>query len=180
MADAFAEVEAAIAELTKTRQLVSRQGSKQIRSTDQVDHLKSVADAWFQTHRPPVARHSSHPDLGPADTAYQAVMDATGRHAARTTYLRALREAKRALIAVRSLVAAMPNNSPQPASTGLAAPPGDVAPAFTPLAADPKMQTILNRRWVVVQQCVSSRSYLAATVIDRKSVVQGRQGFQRD
>src|SRR5437016_6281515 len=104
MGDAFAEIDAAIAEVTKARQSVTRKKSKQISSPDELDRLKSVAYAWFKTHRPPVADHAANPDLEPVDDAYRTVMDATGRHAARKTYADALFGAKRSLVAARSLV----------------------------------------------------------------------------
>src|ERR1035437_3786309 len=108
MGDVFAEIETSIEEVTKARQSVTRGTSKQVFSTDEVDRLKSVAYAWFQTHRSAVLGHLSRPDLQPVDSAYRTVLEATGRHAARKTYAAALLEAKRSLVAVRSSVAAMP------------------------------------------------------------------------
>lgn len=165
MGDVFAEIETSIEEVTKARQSVTRGTSKQVFSTDEVDRLKSVAYAWFQTHRPAVLGHLSRPDLQPVDSAYRTVLEATGRHAARKTYVAALLEAKRSLVAVRSSVAAMPIGPSVTTGAVSVARTPDLPPIFAPLAADPKMQAILKRRWDEVQQCLGSQAHLAATVM---------------
>ncbi len=55
MADLFAVVDAAVAEVTKARQSLRRKKTKQVFSLDETDQLKAVAYAWFRTHRPLVA-----------------------------------------------------------------------------------------------------------------------------
>lgn len=162
MDDALAEIETAIDEVTKARQSIKRKKSKQVTSADEVDRLKSVAFAWFQTHRQSVVDHPSRPDLAPVDAAYREVMDATGRHAARTTYAKALRTAREALIAIRSYIATMPNSAIEVPSAGQTT---DEPPCFAVLVTDMQMQAILTRRWNEVQQCANATAYLAATVM---------------
>jgi hypothetical protein len=162
MGDALVEIEAAIDEVTKARQSVKRKKSKQVSSADEVDRLKSVAFAWFQTHRQCVVDHPSRPDLAPVDTAYREVMDATGRYAARTTYVKALRTAREALIAIRSFVATTPNSAIEVSTADQTT---DEPPCFAVLVTDMQMQAILNRRWNEVQQCANATAYLAATVM---------------
>jgi len=94
MADALGAVEAAIREVSKARQSVMRKKSKQVSSADEIDQLKSVAFAWFQSHQPIVKAHPSNPDLASVDLAYRTVMNSTGRHASRKTYADALLEAR--------------------------------------------------------------------------------------
>jgi hypothetical protein len=165
MNDAFAEIGASIAEVTKARQSVARKKSKQVFSADEIDRLKAVAYAWFRTHRACVLAHPSQPDLQGVDAAYQTVMEATGRHAARRTYTQALLQAKRSLVEVRSFVAATPVALSPPISAPAPVASSDAPPSFAPLAADPTMQTILTRRWGEVQQCIGSQAHLAATVM---------------
>lgn len=161
MADALAAVEAAISEVTKARQSVTRGKSKQVSSGDEIDHLKSVAFAWFQSHQPIVKAHPSRPDLSNADFAYRTVMDSTGRYASRNTYVDALRDAKTSLVEIRSFIAANFHAAP----IAVANITNDAPPNFAPLAADANMQAILQRRWDEVQRCLASKSNLAATVM---------------
>lgn len=161
MADALAAVEAAISEITRARRSVTSGKSKQVSSVDEIYRLKSVAYAWFQTHRLVVNSHPSKPDLTNVDSAYRTVMEATGRHASRTTYADGLRLAKLSLVELRSFIAANLHASPA-AAAGTTI---DTAPAFTPLAADPNMQAILQRRWGEVQRCLGCKANLAATVM---------------
>ena len=161
MADALTVVEAAIREVTTARQSVMRGDSKQVSSVYEIDHLKSVAFAWFQSHQPIVKAHPSQPDLSPVDLAYRTIMDSTGRHASRTTYVDSLRAAKNSLVELRSFIAA--NFHAVPIATANAT--NDAPPNFAPLAADANMQAILQRRWGEVQRCLSCKSNLAATVM---------------
>jgi hypothetical protein len=161
MADALAAIEAAIREVTKARQSVMRGRSKQVSSSDEIHHLKSVAFAWFQSHQPIVKAHPSQPDLSDVDLAYRTIMDSTGRHASRTTYADTLRDAHHSLVEIRGFIAANLHVAP---IAGVNA-TNDAPPNFAPLAADAKMQMILQRRWDEVQRCLACKSNLAATVM---------------
>ena len=165
MADAFTSVEAAISEVTKARLSVTRRRTKQVSSSDEIDQLKSVAFAWFQTHRPIVATQQSHPDLSDVDSAYRAIMDSTGKHAARTTYSEALFNAKRSLVELRGLLVTASPSSTTITVKAAATPTSDAPPNFALLVADVKMQAILARRWDEVQKCNFSKANLAATVM---------------
>src|SRR5205823_9242532 len=101
MADAFGAIEAAIAEVTKARASLRSRKSKQVTAAGEIDQLRSVAFAWFETHRPPAAAHPSQPNLLEIDSSYRLIMDSTGRHAARKTYSDALLNARRSLVDVR-------------------------------------------------------------------------------
>lgn len=161
MVAALTAVEAAIGEVSKARQLVTRKGTRQVSAADEVDHLKSVAFAWFETHRIAVASHPSQPDLSEVDSTYQTVMDSTSRHAARSTYTDALFKAKRLLVEVRGHIAAKLHTGSSVDLSASSEPP----PNFTPLASDPKMQVILQCRWDEVQRCIACKANLAATVM---------------
>lgn len=159
---ALAEVEAAIAETIAARKWISRKKAKQIGSPEDVDRLKSVAYAWFQTHRPIVQSHPSAPDLTGADGAFTAITKATGKYAARTTYLKSLKSAKLALEEIRTRLATALASPTQSAAASLTA---DAPPAFSSLAHDARMQAILARRWHEVQACIGAEAYMAATVM---------------
>jgi len=160
MADAFSAIESAIGEVSKARQLVGKKRAKQVSTGDEIDQLKAVAFAWFQTHRHIVAAHSSRLDLSGVDSAYQVVMKSTARHAARSTYLDALFRAKHKLVDLRSLIALAPSTIPSGTTAT-----SDTPPNFAPLASDLAMQAILRRRWDEVQLCVACKANLAATVM---------------
>lgn len=154
--DAFDHLEAAIAELSKARSAVQRGTSRQVTASVELDRLKSVAFAWFRTHRPGLP----DADLTQADAAYQVVLDSTARHAARSTYVKALKGAKDALVALRSTLA----QSMASSSNGLAS-TSDAPPDFSPLSSDPVMRSILRRRWEEIQRCIAIDANLAATVM---------------
>lgn len=159
MSDALAAVEAAIADATKARKLVAKNRSRQVWPGEERDRLKAVAFAWFQKHRQPISAHSCQPNLDAVNSAYQAVLVATGGAASRKTYLDALLSAKNALVAVMGTLAI----AAPVANTTVATP--DAAPNFAPLASDPQMQAILQRRWQEVQLCMGGKAYLSATVM---------------
>lgn len=148
-------LEAAIGEVTKARASTLRGSTQQVRSTEETGFLKAVALAWFQTHRPHVVEMATNVDA--VDAPYRQVLEATSRAASRATYAGALKDAKTALVALRTSAAT--GRGKLPSSTS------DAPPAFALLAPDATMQAILNRRWAEVQLCIHSGANLAATVM---------------
>jgi hypothetical protein len=161
MTDALGAIESAITEVTKARAAIKKSRSKQVSAENEIDRIKSLAFAWFETHRPNVATHGSQPDLSNVDLCYRTIMDATGRRTTRASYSSSLLAARRSLLELRSFVATHLHVSPP----STAAPTLDIVPNFAPLAFDPRMQRILQRRWDEVQRCIAVKANLAATVM---------------
>lgn len=151
-------IDAAIQEVTTARALLSKIRSNQVRGVDVVAALKSTAYAWFNTHRPVVAVGASNVDLTVVDGHYRIVLDSTARHAAKKTYVDALKDAKDALIAVRAALLTAPV-APTTSTTD------DLAPDFSPLAGNQEMRDILTRRWHECCKCVKAEAHLAAVVM---------------
>src|SRR5438445_7223142 len=105
MTDALSAIESAIAEVTKTRVAIRKNKSKQVSAENEIDQIKSLAFAWFETHRPNVAAHASQPDLSNVDSSYRTIMDATGRRTTRASYSSSLLATRRSLLELRSFVA---------------------------------------------------------------------------
>jgi len=149
-------IETCLQEVERARVRVSRLRSKQITRAGDRDYLKSVAYSWFNSHRPVVPASMPDAALQTVDATLRDVLDATARSSARTTYLSKLKGAKAALGTLRgsSLV---PSRSLSPAI--------DPPPDFTPLATDPAMKAILERRWAESQRCLRAGAPLAATVM---------------
>jgi hypothetical protein len=149
-------MDAAIGETTAARIRLAKVKSKQVRGVDEIAMLKATAQTWFRTHRPVVAAGAPGVDLGAVDARFTAVLDATAGHAARATYLNALKDAKSALIAVRAAVLVAPFAAPVT---------DDLAPDFSPLAGNQQMRDILTRRWNECAKCVKADAHLAAIVM---------------
>lgn len=157
MTDALQHLDAAMAELKRARSAVAKKRSKQVTAAEELDYLKSIAYAWFQNHRKCVMEYADDTALANADAAFKIILNSTGRYAARATYRRALADATAAVRDLRSLVATAPAvcRDSEP----------DDPPPFDSLAADPKMQAILARRWNECLRCLSADAHLAATVM---------------
>jgi hypothetical protein len=160
MTDALGAIESAIAEVTKARAAIKKSTSKQVSGENEIDRIKSLAFAWFESHRPSVAAHPSKPDLSKVDSCYRTIMEATGRRTMRASYSSSLLAARGSLLELRSFIA---THLHVPAASS--APTLDTAPNFAPLAFDPRMQAILQRRWDEVQRCIAVKANLAATVM---------------
>lgn len=150
--------DAAINEATAARLRVNKVRSNQVRGVDDVDMLKATAQTWFHTHRPIVASGAPYVELAAIDTRYTAVLDATAKHAAKATYLAALKAVKSELVAARSAALVAPTPGPI-ANTD------DLAPDFSPLAGNQDMRDILTRRWHECAKCVKADAHLAAIVM---------------
>jgi hypothetical protein len=154
MADAQQTLTDILAELTRAKALIAKSRARQITNSDDRDFLKAVAYSWFRSHRPTL-RPGSGPDLGSVDQQFQAILQATDRAAAKSTYLALIKEASTQVRALRPFYLV-------PASTTVLS---DQAPDFTPLAADVIMRQILASRWEECQLCINSGAHLAATVM---------------
>jgi hypothetical protein len=156
MSAALDALDAALQEVTPVRSLISKIRSKQVRGSDQLAGLKSLAYAWFNTHRKTIERDGGA-DIGAIDDAFQTVLNSTERSAAKATYLGALTRAKNALIATRTIILRNRASVVQHSD--------DAAPDFSPLAGNKQMQSILSNRWLECCKCVSVEAHLAAIVM---------------
>lgn len=140
----------------RARAAIAKNRNRQVRSKETRLALRALAFAWFQSYRPGLTASVSAVDaLGDADGAFQALMDATDKNAAKRTYADVLARAKNALLALRRSVV----------TGGAAIDPGDAVPDFSPLAADSTMKGILERRWEECRKCIEARANLAAVVM---------------
>lgn len=151
-------IEAAIAEATSARKRISRVPSKQVRGVDDIGTLKATAQTWFHTHRPIVIDSRPGIDLSVVDTCFTNILNATSKYAAKSTYLKALKDAKDALIKTREVALVAPLEAPVPSTD-------DLAPDFSPLAGNAEMREILTRRWNECAKCVKADAHLAAIVM---------------
>jgi len=158
MSTASDAIDAAIREVRTARSLVSRINGKQIKGVDAIAALKSTALAWFNTHRPIVDSCTLGIDFSPADQLYTTILNSTAGHAARQTYLDALRDVKKVLVTIRAAVLVAPA-APHGGTTD------DLAPDFSPLAGNQEMRDILVRRWLECCKCVKANAHLAAIVM---------------
>lgn len=151
-------IDSAIGEVAKARKAVLSKKSKQVFSGEELDYLKSIAYAWMKTHRKTVSAEAPVADLSAVDSPYDVILKSTAKNAARSTYGNALKEAKSALVTLRSAV--MSSNSQSQIQSTQESPPD-----FAPLAADQPMREILTRRWQECQKCIAAGAHLAATVM---------------
>lgn len=158
MPTAFEAFDSAIHEATAARATVAKAKGKQVRAVDTVATLRSTAHAWFNTHRRVVTGASPNLDLSAVDAPYTTVLSATAKHAAKQTYLKALKNAKAALVALRAAALVTP-------ATRQIDTTDDLAPDFSPLAGNQEMRDILARRWHECHKCVKADAHLAAIVM---------------
>ncbi|HEY4276324.1 MAG TPA: hypothetical protein VGM68_12620 [Rhizomicrobium sp.] len=151
-------IDAAIGETDAALRRVAKIKTNQVRGVDEIATLKATAHTWFHTNRPLIVNSAPLVDLSSIDEPFKTILDATAKHAAKGTYVVALKSAKMALIAVRSAALTAP-----PAAR--VADTDDVAPDFSPLAGNQEMRDILTRRWTECAKCVEVDAHLAAIVM---------------
>lgn len=154
----YETIDFAINEIAAARSRVSKIRSNQVRGVDEIASLKATAQTWFHTHRPIVVNRVSTLDVTAVDECFTTVLDATTKYAVKATYLDALKNAKKALIAIRKEALTAPVAVP-------GADAGEFAPDFSPLVGNPQMRDILARRWNECAKCVQADAHLAAIVM---------------
>ena len=158
MPTAHEAIDAAIGLASAARNRISKSKSNQVRGVDDIASLKATAQTWFHTQRPTIAANAPSVDLSIVDGCFRVVLDATARSAAKATYSNAFKDAKAALIVVRS-AALLTNDLASIANTD------DIAPDFSPLVGNQQMRDILTRRWNECAKCVNANAHLAAIVM---------------
>lgn len=159
MADPHAEIEAAIDEATKARNVLAKKSSLQVSASAELGLLKATAQAWLRNHRSAIAQCVDAADVDPIDDLYRKILENTERRVLRSRYRADLLASKKALVALRSKIATID----PVASTGIVV--DERPPNFTPLVADLQMQAILIRRWDETLACINGGAHLAATVM---------------
>src|SRR5687768_5318521 len=101
-------IDAAIREVSRARSFVLKSKRKQVSGVDTLAALKATALAWFNSHRPIITTLDLDVNLAAADTHYTTIVNSTAKSAARQTYLDALRDAKQALVAIRTALLTTP------------------------------------------------------------------------
>lgn len=149
-------IETAISDAERARTRVKRGNSKQVRAADEVDYLKSVAYAWFNSHRQSLEGTVAGTALEAVDNAFRVIMDATAKSSIRSTYVSAFGKAKSALVTLRTATLVGPTKNSSYT---------EQIPSFSSLASDTVMQKILERRWKECQACLCGGAHLAATVM---------------
>lgn len=157
--DLHREVDDAISAVARARKVIARSSSKQVQSAEERDNMRTVAQVWFQKIRPIVEPFADGDVLEAVDAPLKRVFDSTAKSAARSTYATSLKGARKALLRLRESLPAVPTALPpiQPTT--------DAPPGFAPLASDPRMQSIMERRWLECVHCLGCGANLAAVVM---------------
>lgn len=151
MNGAGGHLDEAISATERLRKAISKSSSTQIFGSEDRSHLKAVALAWFNRHRPVIA-HLPAEDLEPADRIFQQLLELSERNPSRNKCRELLGSLKRRLITLRSRAVLHPETAVAP-------------PSFDRLVADPSMAAILERRWRETGICRQHGAHLAATVM---------------
>ena len=162
MTDAQGSIEAASGELENLRKNLNRQTSIQVQSEDEKQVIKATALSWFNRHRGRIITSIGADALTELDTAYRTLLDGTARATTRAKYVAGIKATKKRLAGVQSQHIVLLAVGP---AAAVAAPSADTPPSFSPLIADPKMQGILQRRWVECAACIKAGAPLAAVVM---------------
>jgi hypothetical protein len=151
-------IESAVTEATNLQKVLRRQNGLQVRSDEEKQIIKATAHSWFNNHRPIIVALLGDDQIEEIDGLYRDLISATGRATVRSKYLVSLKLVKKRLGTLQADHVIALAAAPQAVTP-------DTAPAFDPLISDPKMQTILTKRWQECGICVRSGAPLAATVM---------------
>ncbi len=145
----------ALADMKRLRGVLAKVRSRQITSSDLRSHLKAVALAWFNSHRPVVGRVADPTALGELNEGFQRLLECAERSPATTTVRRITKDLQSHLVGLHTYVVANP--APPPESD-------DASPSFG-VIPDAPMRQVLIRRWQECVRCLSADAPLAATVM---------------
>jgi len=158
-ADLHSVVDRCLIELDTLSKYLKKRKTVQVSSVEEKNIAKATALTWFNKHRlsiGPMANTS--PNAQAIDRHFQELLAYTDKLTSRTKYEAAIKAARHSLRELRNDVVTF----------SLATPPTptvEAAPNFAKIVTDPKMQTVLARRWNECQKCLTAEAALAATVM---------------
>lgn len=155
MGDPYADLDDLVREVDKALNALKKIKTAQVRNAEHRDFFRATALSWFQGRRSGVARDMPADVVEAIDLPYRTILNATDKNSSKNTYVSAAKQAKETLVEARTRALV-----PQPTVRT-----ADAAPSFAPLAADPVMQGILERRWDECRRCIEAGAPLAATVM---------------
>ena len=158
MSEVYQTIDAAIEEAAAARKRVQKIRTRQVRGIDEIASLKATAQTWFHKRRPIIATEASNLNLETVDQCFTLVLNATDKHAAKSTYSNALKQALDALVAMRT-------DSLTAAPAGTVTNTDDIVPDFSPLVGNQEVRDVLTRRWNECAKCVNAGAHLAAIVM---------------
>ena len=151
-------IDAAIREVEGLRRNLKKADSLQVRSRDECDLAKATSMAWFNNHLPGVRETTGSEACEDVCAHYHQLIAYTDKATTRAKYDLLLKLLKKKLSSLRKhTVGVSADSNPAPSS--------DVAPDFSPLIGDAKMQVILANRWNECVRCIAADAPLAATVM---------------
>lgn len=161
MTDGQRAIDAAVAEADRLQKALKHESSAQVRADVERQVIKATGLSWFNNHRVIITTALGEDQIKALDDDYRALIIASARAILRTKYQALLKQIKKRLAQLQAdhVVVLSAPPAPPPAATT------DTPPTFAPLIADPKMQTILVKRWRECVICVKSGAPLAATVM---------------
>lgn len=160
MTDGQRAIDAATTEADRLQKALKHDGSAQVRADDERQVIKATGLSWFNNHRNTIAQALGEDPLTALDDDYRTLIAGSARAILRTKYQALLKQIKKRLVQLQAdHVIALSAPAVPPAATA------DTPPSFAPLIADPKMQTILVKRWQECVICVKAGAPLAATVM---------------
>lgn len=138
------------------RKLLKKKKAKQVWSEDERETIKATCLAWFHKQKPRILTQLDPTTFASPDRIYNEILSASDRAGSRLRYLQSLKGVRTELLVLRS------KQMLASAAHSVAA---DVAPSFSKLIPDPKMQGILTRRWSECVTCLHAPAPMAATVM---------------
>jgi hypothetical protein len=155
LGDPYAELDDLVREVDKALNVLRKIKTAQVRNAEHRDFFRATALSWFQRRRSAVTQDLPAEVIDAIDAPYRTILNATDKNSSKNTFVSAAKLAKKTLIEarVRTLVL-------QPTARTT-----DSAPSFATLAADPVMQSVLERRWDECRRCIEASAPLAATVM---------------
>ncbi len=156
MNNAHDAVEAALNDVKRLRQRLKKGKGTQVRSGEEKAIIKAIALAWFNNYREVICKLVDEQLLHEVDNLFKEIISASDHGTSRTVYDNYLKELASELPSIREYTLT-PKQKPSHTA--------DTPPDFTSLVPDPKMRSILERRWHECVNCINASAPLAATVM---------------
>lgn len=152
-------LENTLKELENLKKLLNRKKISYVNTQEEKIFIKATVYSWLNSHRPKLANANGVIDFSKIDNDYDALLNYSDSRTKRSLYITSINNLKSNLIGLRSEIIDKTNSGKILSKEHI------LKPNFSSLVSNSKMISILENRWMEIENCLSNNAPFAATVM---------------
>lgn len=159
MHDIITAIDCAIKELENLKKILERKKVSHVNTAEERDLIKATSYSWLKTYQSKINVLVNNIDISAISNMYCDLLNYSEKRTKRNIFVNSLKNLKKSLIALRSDVLMKISTGEVESNNAI------TIPDFSVLISDQKMISIINKRWIEIDNCLNAEAPLSATVM---------------